>query len=330
MSLSEGLIGESADYEVGIVEVVYFYSDTHAYRDAIYPGVGPAFARPLGWRTEPLSAIREASHDVAVIDPRLEQGDVVELEKYLGASAQRRAPLFFRVSDPDMPVSNKKFVKFIFEQKDRGGVHYASTYDPEGPLLEFFRPLKTSVVAHLPYTYDIAREIEVDLAARKRRLFLSGANGRVLYPLRSGLRKHRRWNPLLRRYVFDLRHPGYPDSGTDVRHQIVRDRYVSFAAQFTHFFQCGSKYNVELMKFLECAYAGSVPIGVPANSIRGVVNTFFRPYKGRTLDILSDLQAPIDELQERAEGYRNAMRQLRDPSRNRREFETQVRTLLRM
>ena len=31
------------------LRIVYFHSDTHPYERAIYPGVGPAFARPIGW-----------------------------------------------------------------------------------------------------------------------------------------------------------------------------------------------------------------------------------------------------------------------------------------
>ncbi len=75
-----------------------------------------------------------------------------------------------------------------FVQKDLPGVHYFSIYDPEGPLLDFVRSLKRSRVVRLPYPYDASKQIDRDFALRKRRILLSGAQSRKLYPLRYSLR----------------------------------------------------------------------------------------------------------------------------------------------
>lgn len=297
------------------LRIVYFYSDTHPYEKAIYPGVGPAFARPLGWETRPISGLIDGNFDAGIVDNRLEDGDVDHLMRYLALPEVARSAIFFRVSDPDMPDSPNPNVRFIFDCADIAGVHYATTYDPEGPFLTFTSRLKTSRIVRLPYAYDSSREVDLPISGRSRRLFLSGSSSRGLYPVRHALRRRRRWSPLLRYLVHDLKHPGYPEHGKLPRHDITHDRFVALAARFTHFFLCGTRFNVELMKYVECAYAGSVPVGVPANSLSIAAKNCFRPYTARTFDLVGDLRQPIGKLAERAAAYRAAMRELRSPAR---------------
>lgn len=305
------------------MRVSYFSSDTHPFDRAIYPGVGPEFARPLGWPTEKLSRLADCNYDIAVIDNRLDAADVTFLRSFLERPSAQRRPIFFRVSDIEMPNSKSPNVKFIFDQRDLPGVHYALTYDPEGPMLDFVQSLRRSSAVHLPFAYDRTRELDADLTGRRRQLFFSGSQDRQLYPARYRLHQRRKWNPLLRCAVFELRHPGYPEFGP-LRHALVRERFIAFAAGFTHFFLCGSRYDVELMKYVECAYARAVPWGTPAGSIKAATGRYFRCWSQTTAELLTDLRAPLSELQERADGYRAAMRQLRDPIRLVAEFEEQV------
>ncbi|MDG4892091.1 hypothetical protein P9272_00575 [Mesorhizobium sp. WSM4976] len=311
-----------------VLRVIYFHSDTHPYDKAIYPGVGPAFARPLGWEARPISGMDGGDFDTGVVDNRLEQADVARLRRYLEYPAKCRRPIFFRISDPDMPDTLNPSVRFIFDCADLPGVHYATTYDPEGPFLAFTRRLKASGVARLPFAYDSSREIDAPLRGRSRRLFLSGANSRELYPVRYALRRRRRWSPLLRHLIHDLEHPGYPEQGKPQRHDITHDRFVALAARFTHFLLCGTRFNVELMKYVECAYAGSVPVGVPANSLSAAAKRCFRPYTVRSRDLVSDLREPILGLEKRAAAYRDAMRELRSPSRIVGEFVAQASAIV--
>ncbi len=311
------------------LRIIYFHSDTHPYEKAIYPGVGPAFARPLSWQARPISRIDEGDCDCAVVDNRLEPGDVEMLKRHLVVAASSRPPLFFRISDPDMPQAANPCVRFIFECADHPGVHYATTYDPEGPFLTFVRTLKASRVVHLPYPYDSSREVEIPLAVRRRKVLLSGSNSKTLYPLRHALRRKRSRFPWLRPLIFELKHPGYPEEGKPPRHDITHARFVDFAARFTHFFLCGTRYNVELMKYVECAYAGCVPVGVPATSLNAAVGHFFLPYAARAFDLLRDVSQPIKALEERATGYRAAMRELRSPPRIIGDFCAEVRSMER-
>ncbi|CDX33950.1 hypothetical protein MPLA_1690027 [Mesorhizobium sp. ORS 3359] len=311
-----------------MLRIIYFHSDTHPYEKAIYPGVGPAFARPLGWEVRPISGLDAGDFDTGVMDNRLEQADVERLRRYLEHPAKWRPPIFFRISDPDMPDSANPNVRFIFDCADLPGVHYATTYDPEGPFLAFTKRLKISGVARLPFAYDSAREIDAPLRGRSRRLFLSGASSRDLYPVRYALRRRRRWSPLLRYLVYDLQHPGYPEQGKPQRHDITHERFIALAARSTHFFLCGTRFNVELMKYVECAYAGSVPVGVPANSLSAAAKRCFQPHTGRSRDLVRDLYEPISRLENRAVAYRDAMRELRSPSRIVREFIAQASAIL--
>jgi hypothetical protein len=311
------------------LRVIYFHSDTHPYDKAIYPGVGPAFARPLSWEARPISQIGQGDCEVAIVDNRLEPGDVERLKKHLAVPASRRPLLFFRVSDPDMPETTNPCVRFIFDCADHPGVHYATTYDPEGPFLAFVTTLKVSRVVHLPYPYDSSREVEVRLAGRRRKIFLSGSNSKTLYPMRYALRRKRSRFPWLRPFLFDLKHPGYPENGKPPRHDITHACFVSLASQFTHFFLCGALHNVELMKYVECAYAGCVPVGVPATSLKATTGPYFRPYTARGFDLVRDVFQAMPVLEERAAGYRAVMRELRSPARIIRDLTAEIRGIER-
>ncbi|MGA2800844.1 MAG: hypothetical protein ABSE97_00500 [Verrucomicrobiota bacterium] len=310
------------------MKIVYFISSNFPYETVIYSGIGPRFARSFGWPTEPISSIRDVTCDVGLIDGRLMEGDFGQIDAFLAASPKRAFPIFFRLSDPEMPTCDHEWNSYVFRKKDLPGVHYVSIYDPEGSVLDFVRSLKRSRVVRLPYPYDASKQIDRDFALRKRRVFLSGAQSRKLYPLRHGLRRKRRWNPLARLAVSELRHPGYPDIGERQRHDVVHERYIDHAAGFTHFFLCPSRYRVELMKYIECGYAGCVPIGDPPNSLKDHVRHCFLSYSGRTMELLKAIAAGRREMMEMAAEYRRIMRAMRDPTKLNASLEDQIRAIL--
>ena len=310
------------------MKIVYFISSSFPYETLIYPGVGPRFARSFGWSIESIRSIRDATCDVGIIDGRLTTEDFGHIDAFLAASPKRTFPIFFRLSDPEMPTYDQADDRYVFLKKDLPGVHYVSLYDPEGPVLDFVRSLKRSRVVRLPYPYDESRQIDRDFDKRQRRVFLSGAKRRKLYPLRHSLHRKRRWNPLAWLVVSKLRHPGYPDCGQPQRHPIVHERYIDHAAGFTHFFLCPSRYRVELMKYVECGYAGSVPIGEPPNSLAKHVRHCFLPYSGKTMELVSAISARRQEMTEMAAEYRRIIRALRDPSVLNAALEDQIRAIL--
>jgi len=78
------------------------------------------------------------------------------------------------------------------------------------------------------------------------------------------------------------------------------------------------------MKYVECAYAGSVPLGEPSLSLGEVARGTVSRYSGSIFDLLADVRAPLDELEERARLYRSRMKALRDPRTVRSSFEDQA------
>ena len=162
------------------MRIVYFISPKFRYETVIYSGVGPRFAQSFGWPIEPISSILDVTCDVGLIDGRLTEEDFGQIDAFLAGSSKKTFPIFFRLSDPEMPTYEGEEDKYVFRKKDLPGVHYFSIYDPEGPLLDFVRSLKHSRVVRLPYPYDASKQIERDFALRRRRVFLSGRNPAAL------------------------------------------------------------------------------------------------------------------------------------------------------
>ncbi len=310
------------------MRIVYFISSNFQYEKVIYPGVGPRFAQSFGWPIKPISSIRDVTCDAGLIDGRLTEEDFGQIDAFLAASPKRAFPIFFRLSDPEMPTDDHEWNSYVLHKKDLPGVHYFSIYDPEGQVLDFVRSLKRSRVVHLPYPFDVSMQIDRDFARRKRRVFLSGAQFPELYPFRYCLHRKRRWNPLVRLAVSELQHPGYPDIAQPQKHAVIHERYIDHAAGFTHFFLCPSRYRVELMKYVECGYAGCVPIGEPPNSLKDHVRHCFLSYSGRTVELLKATASSRREMTEMAAEYRRIMRAIRDPSKLNASLEDQIRAIL--
>jgi hypothetical protein len=68
------------------------------------------------------------------------------------------------------------------------------------------------------------------------------------------------------------------------------------------------------MKYLECAYAGSVPIGFPAATLSQAARESFMISECRTADLRRAVAMPADEMEAVAAAYRSAMRVARDAS----------------
>jgi len=310
------------------MKLMYFVSSGFDYGTVIYAGVGPRFAQPFGWPVAPIRTIMDAPCDVGLIDGRLTGDDLLQLDEFLSLSPARRFPVFFRLSDPDMPTYTRESDLYGLRKKDYPGVHYMSLYDPAGPLLEFTQSLKRSQVVRISYPYDLSREIDTAFCSRRRQVFLSGQQNKRLYPLRHTLHQARASRWLARLAVTELPHPGYADIGRPRKHEIVHERFIRHAAQFTHFFLCPSRYRVELMKYIECGYAGCVPIGEPPDSLKHELGHCLLPYTGRTTQLLKAVSADRHEMMERAGEYRRIMRRLRDPATLNAALEDQIRTVI--
>lgn len=308
---------------------VFFVSREFPFHLVIYPGCGPAYGRAFGWSVRAIDEIGSADCEVGIVENRLQAADLAHLDRFLARPCSQRFPLFFKLSDPEMPLSKNEGVRWIFAQRDRPGVHFLSVYDPAGPLAEALAGMKTSRVARAPFPYDRSREVERPLAGRRRRVFLAGADDPHLYPFRSAMFRRCSRNPLARLALAPLPHPGYPDIGARRRHDVIGTRFIERAAQCTHFFLDPSRYGVELMKYNECAYAGAVPLGEIAPSLEVVAGSCFVRSDGKTLDLLRRVRRPLDELAAIATGFREALRTARDPARLDAALDVQLRAILR-
>ena len=179
---------------------VFFASRRFPFHLVIYPGSGPGFGRAYGWPVETIDEIGTADFDVAIVENRLMEEDIAAIEAYLAGSKQKK-PVCFKMSDPEMPRSRDPGVRYILGKADEPNVHYLSVYDPAGPLADFFAGLRRSRILRAPFPYEPDREIRVPIAERSRRVFLSGARHRRVYPLREGLYRRVAWNPWARRLV---------------------------------------------------------------------------------------------------------------------------------
>ncbi len=114
-------------------------------------GSGRALGAAYNWRVEPLSNLTSCRCDVGIIDNRLEADDVRSIEMFLSRVPERQFPVFFRISDPDMPLSRKSKRPNLFSPAAIGpGVHFATTYTPEGPFKAYVESLKRSRIVSLP------------------------------------------------------------------------------------------------------------------------------------------------------------------------------------
>jgi hypothetical protein len=78
------------------------------------------------------------------------------------------------------------------------------------------------------------------------------------------------------------------------------------------------------MKFVKCAYAGSVPIGECADSLKEYVGHCFINYSGHFAHLIKSVMSTREEMQARASEYRSIMRSLRDPVRLNATFKEDV------
>ncbi|PWB77044.1 MAG: hypothetical protein C3F08_10465 [Candidatus Methylomirabilota bacterium] len=311
-----------------MLKKIFFVSRAFPFSLVIYPGSGPEFGEAYGWEVRYLDEMARTTCDIGIVENRLREGDLDILEHFLSAPSGVRYPIFFKVSDPDMPASPHRSTRYVFEQKDRPGVHYLSVYDPIGPAGDFFASLSASRVVRAPFPYDVRREVDRPIAGRSRQVFVSGARSRRLYPFRESVFRRFTINPIARSALARLPHPGYPDIGGTLRHTVIRDKYVEYAAHYTHFLLDPSRYGVELMKYTECAYAGSVPVGMIPRSLSSTVAHCFLGSNCRTLELLRTVRMPIDEMEAIANAYRGALRVARDPARLNTELDDQISRLL--
>ncbi len=75
--------------------------------------------------------------------------------------------------------------------------------------------------------------------------------------------------PRYRRNFDLLEHPGYPNIGEQLRHNLIFDKFVKFIGGYKYFFVDPSRADLEFLKYTECAYAGCLPVGTARRQLAG-------------------------------------------------------------
>lgn len=309
------------------LKIVYVLSSGFDYSSLIWPGDGPPVAASFGWETASIAGLPILNCDLAIIDHLLVDADIPILRSFLQSAAEKRFPVFFRLTDPEMPLRRNSPEYFPFTCRDMQGVHYISLYQPSGPLKDFLDALCVSRWAVLPLAYDARREVNRPMNGRFRQIFLSGARDARVYPGRFAIQQLVSSVGLIRHLVTDLPHPGYNQDGEPLKHAVIGQTYVDFASRYTHFFVCPSCYDVELMKYLECAYAGCVPIGRNCSTLEAHAGECFVTLDYTPKAVAAILRDDDGTLGGMADRYRRKMRELRDPFRLEEHFIKQVRSI---
>lgn len=106
----------------------------------------------------------------------------------------------------------------------------------------------------LPYPYLIEDEHKINHSIRDTRsILLTGANIESIYPMRWKL-----YN-LGSSHINTLSHPGY--SGKHWSEGLIGSDYLSYLSKYTFMACTTCNEGYELLKYIECAEAGCIPIG---------------------------------------------------------------------
>jgi len=273
------------------------------------PGYGSTMALPTG--------------DVGQLEHHADAGRMVILCNRLTADEWRHVidvkrrrpelPIVAKIVDPYYP--KRSVFGFLAELAGMEHTAFLSVYEPREAVRDFLEELDPAGRRWLvlPYPYLPNREVEHSWASRRNQVILTGAMSADVYPLRTALRDRRRTSIALRRKVALLPHPGYPDIGQRRKHGIVGRAFVEELARFRHMFLCPTRAGVELLKYIECAYAGCVPVGIPPASFDRSLTELFVITDPERMDasVAEAVDLSVGEAEARAAAYRRAIRAAR-------------------
>jgi len=160
---------------------------------------------------------------------------------------------------------------------------------------------------HIPYHYEIADEISMkNFNERKSLAILSGCSwSPTTYPYRITCFEYES------EYIENLKHPGY--SGKHWDELYVGKSYLEKLSEYKFMIVTSNLQGYELMKYVECAEAGCIPIGEFCKSIKEIIpNSLLKIFEvPNPLDIPDVIKEILDDEYlglELATEYRNIMK----------------------
>ena len=296
-------------------EILYIISSSFDYNKLILRDHGPGYAEDMNWKSDSFKNIVNYKDRVFVVDNRITPEECTEIKEIVKMNP---STLFvFTIIDPYYEWENANpYIKTLFEIKDFENVFFLSKYDPRELTKDLDDASRNIKMLILPYPFRNETLRRINFYKRINKLFISGNMHPDVYPLRSAVRMQAKWNPFLWSKVALLQHPGYPDIGQKSKHDIIGGAYIDYLSQFTLMLCCPSRCDLEFLKYSECAYAGCVPVGrAPATFNKGLKECVLEINpKDIYGSIKGFLKIPLNELQQRAESFRNLMERERNPA----------------
>lgn len=239
---------------------IYILSETIDYNKLICDDAGPGYARSMEWASVSLKDLKNVdSKYIYIIDNRVSENETLALSKIF--TNNPLAKFIIKIVDPFLENFDHFYYLWAFKMVTLDNVNLLSVYECK-ELTSFISKVSGKSIIYAPYPYDQAKEISLNnLNKRSNKIIISGSVNGQFYPFRSSIwLKSRR---SLSRFLFSiLKHPGYAEiHNQDFSHNYVRDNFIKYLSNYKHMLLCGSRCEIELLKFHECAYAGCLPVG---------------------------------------------------------------------
>jgi hypothetical protein len=288
---------------------------------------GPAYAKSLGLAWSDVDSLQDVSaRDIVIVDHILNDSEVSRVQKLI----ERQTTLvLLKVVDPYWCRATRgKYISsysaLVETYCHLPNVAILSPYEPSEWLKNVVEKSNPKLLV-LPYPYVTEAEQHLDLenfSGRLDRAILTGALSGRKYPRRAMVYRLRYILAKYRRNFDLLDHPGYSAQGEVLSHNLIFTDFVKFISRYKYFFVCPSRANLEFLKYTECAYAGCVPVGVPATSLPLAAQKLFLD----TSHFLKSMREPAASRNlhhfERAQEYRSIMSKSRKSEELRARLET--------
>ena len=295
-----------------MANLVYIISGSHNYNGYIPEDAGPSWSSLIGIPHGELSNTKFNDESIYIVDPLLSGEEVSILSQVI----QNTSAIFaLRVIDPGGPPRDTNAVRALaFEFAQNKRVAVISPYQPTEISQFIYMALGPKRFHVSPYPYDVTKEVDTQLdSLRANRLIITGANDKLVYPLRHFARHKRLTNLKWRAFTTDLRPMGYRVANSPL--QVSGSRYINYLARHSMMFLCPSRSKVELLKYRECAYAGCMPVGLAPDALPGKAKSSFVTITPQCFSANFNLltRMNVSEVREHAQDYRKAMRANRMP-----------------
>jgi hypothetical protein len=215
----------------------------------------------MHWKPINLADVNEFSaNEIYVIDNRINQQ---ECEQLTSKIVQNIDSLFIlKIVDPYFENEDNFYYQWLKETIRHKNTQLLSVYEPTEITYHLSKFLIKPII-YLPYVYDSKKEVSLsDIKSRKRKVIISGYLNSKLYPFRYNVWRSSR-RSLSRLFFYVLEHPGYAEiNNKNFSHTYVGTNFISHLASYKYMLLCGSRCEIEFLKFHECAYSGCMPIGL--------------------------------------------------------------------